>query len=93
MDGQTGFVWKLDRSYFIGVCPHYKADDQTVTMGGASRVFDGINVTRDTDQLILYTPQYNDNTLTDASAVSLNCLSQLATGVPRPPEPGESSPE
>ena len=20
--GQMGFVWKMDRSYFIGVCPH-----------------------------------------------------------------------
>ena len=69
--GQTGFVWKQDRSYFIGVCPHYVASEQTVTLGGSSRTFDGINIARGADQLILYTPQYNNNTLTDSSGVEV----------------------
>jgi hypothetical protein len=69
--GQTGFVWKFDRSYFIGVCPHYLANEQTVTVGGASRNFDGINVARGTDQLIIYTPQYDHNTLTASGGVEV----------------------
>ena len=75
--GEMGFVWKMDRSYFIGVCPHYNASDQTVTVGAGTRVFDGINIARGADQLILYTPQYNNNTLTDGSGVEV--VVQLST--------------
>ncbi len=76
--GQMGFVWKLDRSYFIGVCPHVLANEQTVTMGGATRNFDGINIARGANQLILYTPQYNNNTLTDSTGV------EVLVEMPRP---------
>jgi hypothetical protein len=69
--GQMGLVWKFDRSYFIGVCPHYQASGQTVTLGGGTQTFDGINVSRGANQLILYTPQYNNNTLTDNSGVEV----------------------
>ena len=69
--GQMGFVWKYDRSYFNGVCAHFTASQQTVTVGGVSRNFDGINLARGTNQLILYTPQYNNNTLTDSSGVEV----------------------
>ena len=75
--GQMGFVWKMDRSYFIGVCPHYIANQQTVTVGGSTLNFDGINVARGANQLILYTPQYNNNTLTDSSGVEV--LVELTT--------------
>ena len=87
--GQTGFVWKYDRSYFIGVCPHYRANEQTVTLGGASRAFDGINVSRGANQLILYTPQYDNNTLTDGSGVEvLVALSRPLMAPPRTPVTG-----
>jgi hypothetical protein len=69
--GQMGFVWKMDRSYYIGVCPHYVASEQTVTVGSATRTYEGINVARTNNQLILYTPQYNNNTLTDNSGVEV----------------------
>jgi len=75
--GQMGFVWKMDRSYFNGVCYHYLPDDHTVTVGGSSRVFDGINIARGSNQLILFTPQYNNNTLTSAGGVEV--LVELST--------------
>ena len=61
----------MDRSYFIGVCPYYQASQQTVTIGGGTQTFAGINIARGANNLILYTPQYNNNTLTDNSGVEV----------------------
>lgn len=69
--GQTGFVWKNDRSCFIGGCPHIVSGEQTVTIGGGARNYQGLNVARGADQLILYTPQYDNNTLTDATGTEV----------------------
>lgn len=69
--GQTGFVWKNDRSCLIGGCPHIVNGEQTVIMGGVSRYYQGLNVARAADQLIVYTPQYESNTLTDANGVEV----------------------
>lgn len=69
--GQTGFMWKFDRSCAIGGCPHIVKNEQTVTLGGVTRNYDGLNVARGADQLIVYTPQYDPNTLTDASGVEV----------------------
>ncbi len=75
--GQMGYVWKLDRTGFIGVCPHYRAAEQTVTINGVSQPFDGINIPRSSDTMILYTPQYDFNTLTDTNGVEV--LVELGT--------------
>ena len=80
--GEMGFVWKMDRSYFIGVCPYYQPSQQTVTIGGGTQTFAGINIPR-TNDLIIYTPQYNNNTLTDNSGVEV--LVQLTTPLLTPP--------
>jgi len=77
--GQMGFVWKMDRTYFNGVCYHGINSEQTVTVGGSSRAFDGINIPRGANQLILYTPQYNNNTLTDSSGVEVLILTPPST--------------
>ncbi len=69
--GQMGFIWRMDRSYYMGVCARYKPGDQTLTVGGVSHSYDGINIVRTNDQLIIYTPQYNNNTLTDNSGVEV----------------------
>lgn len=69
--GQTGFAWKFDRSCLIGGCPHIVRSEQTVTLGGVSRSYDGLNVARAANQLIVYTPQYDHNTLTDATGVEV----------------------
>ena len=68
--GEMGLVWKYDRSYFMGVCPHYQASGQTVTIGGNTQTFAGINIPR-ANNLIIYTPQYNNNTLTSGSGVEV----------------------
>ena len=69
--GQTGFVWKNDRSCAIGGCPHIVKNEQTVTLGGVARNYDGLNVPRGANQLVVYTPHYDHNTLTDASGVEV----------------------
>lgn len=67
--GQTGFAWKRDRSYFIGGCPYIKPNQQLITWvsGGATQEINGVNVARLSNELILYTPQYDYYTHTDNS--------------------------
>ena len=72
LESGSGFAWKLDRTAFIGECITHPADKQVVYYfhNGeliGSQPFDGINVPRDRDQFILYTPQYDASTLTDGS--------------------------
>jgi len=68
---QTGFAWKFDRSYFIADCVKTVDGDQTVAIGTASRNYQGMNTARASDDLIVYTPQYNNNTLTDNSGTEV----------------------
>ncbi len=75
--GEAGFAWKFDRSYFIGVCPQTRPNQHTLTLGGVTQQFQGINTNRVTDQIIVYTPQYNNNTLTDATGTEV--LVEMAT--------------
>jgi hypothetical protein len=51
----------LDRTSFIGQCPKIKVEEQTVNMGGGTRSYNGINVPRGAEELIIYTPQYDYN--------------------------------
>lgn len=65
----SGFAWKLDRSAFIGECVSHPADKQVVNYirtGSviATQMFHGINVPRQDNQFILYTPQYDADTQT-----------------------------
>ena len=62
-DGESGsgFAWKLDRGAFIGECVSHPADKQVVNYirnGSviATQMFHGINVPRQDNQCILYTP-------------------------------------
>ncbi len=68
----SGFAWNLDRSAFIGECVYHPQDKQVVTyfhngLGVGNQMFDAINVPREANQFILYTPQYDASTLTDSS--------------------------
>ena len=79
----SGFAWKLDRTAFIGECISHPADKQQVSyfQGGLlidDQSFNGINVSRDDDEFILYTPQYDLNTGTTGSVDSIEVLVQLA---------------
>ncbi|MGW8224669.1 MAG: phosphodiester glycosidase family protein [Anaerolineales bacterium] len=78
----SGFAWKLDRSAFIGECVSHPADKQQVSyfennLWIADQFFDDINVGRDDNEFILYTPQYGSNTGTTGSLDSIEVLVQL----------------
>ena len=78
----SGFAWNLDRSAFIGECVEHPASKQHVYFysGGSefgSLGFDGINVSRDSNEFILYTPQYDIDTGTTDITDSVEVLVQL----------------
>lgn len=88
----SGFVWKLDRSAFIGECilhpkPPNFGRKQIVTFlkTGINQLFNGINIPRGEDELIIYTPQYDTNTLTDGSGIEV--LVELTESFLIRPEP------
>jgi len=65
--GGSGFAWKLNREVFIGESVRTPVTDVVYLRTGEDpvQVFDGINIERNSDQLILYTPQYNNDTGTE----------------------------
>ncbi|HSW44352.1 MAG TPA: phosphodiester glycosidase family protein [Phycisphaerae bacterium] len=64
---ESGFVWQLDRDAFIGECVTHLASKQIVTYvaSGNTQTFQGINRSRGSGELIIYTPQYDSDTKTD----------------------------
>jgi hypothetical protein len=60
----SGFVWTMDRLAFIGGCIVHPPGKQIITHvpTGRTILFDGINVPREENQLIIYTPQYDATT-------------------------------
>ncbi len=63
----SGFVWTLSRQAFIGECIDHPSDKQVITYldyldGRYTQKFQGINVPRDNDTIIIYTPQYAAST-------------------------------
>jgi len=71
--GSSGFAWHLDRSAFIGQCVFHRPEKQfiTFTSTGITQRFDGINFGRGSNELVIYTPQYDSDTNTDASGVEV----------------------
>lgn len=74
----AGFIWKLDRSAFIGECITHPPDKQYIDYTtGKTQSFDGINRARgddgdgDGDDIVLYTPQYGDSTGTGNGGVEV----------------------
>jgi len=76
----SGFVWKMDRSAFIGECISHPLDKQVVHIADGDNQYtlylDGLNRARGDDELILFTPQYNMNTET-TSADSIEVLIEM----------------
>jgi hypothetical protein len=72
-EGWSGFVWGSDRSATIGQCLVSTKGGQYVTFADREKTLaiDGLNTTRGTNNLILYTPQFAVNTLTDDSGVEI----------------------
>lgn len=87
--GWSGMAWKLNRTVFMGGCVNHTSDRQYVRYHatGATQTFNGINESRGTDHLILYTPQYDNNTHTDHSGVEV--LVQLSEPLLIKPQPAQ----
>ena len=81
--GGSGFAWKSDRSAFIGNSVSHPPDKQVVTFldDDYQMELDGLNVTRDENDLILYTPQYDTDTGTDNSGVEVLVEMDAPAGV------------
>jgi hypothetical protein len=63
--GGSGFVWKMDRSAFVGGCVNHQVDKQIVYFSnGNTQNINGINVERNSNSLVIYTPQYDGVTPT-----------------------------
>ncbi len=62
--GESGFVWKSDRSAFIGGCVLHQPQRQILSFPatGNSIRLNGINELRRDNSLVLFTPQYSANT-------------------------------
>ena len=71
--GWSGFAWKLDRSAFIGECVYHLPEKQYIVyqLTGNTQLITHINTSRGTNDLVLYTPQYNSRTGTDNSGVEV----------------------
>lgn len=71
--GSSGFAWHLDRTALIGQCVFHRPEKQfiTFTLTGTTQRFDGINFDRESNELVVYTPQYDSDTNTDASGVEV----------------------
>lgn len=73
LGGWGGFAWKLDRSAFISECLYHEPEKQfvTYTATGVTQQISRVNAPRITNILVMYTPQYNSQTLNDGSGVEV----------------------
>ena len=76
----SGFVWKLDRTAFVGQCIRHDPAKQVLTFpklydpadpAASQQKYQGVNTPRGSDEIILYTPQYDRSTKTDASGIEI----------------------
>lgn len=65
LGGWGGFAWKLDRSAFISECLYHFPEKQFVTYPatGNTQEITVVNEPRPNHGLVMYTPQYNSQTL------------------------------
>jgi hypothetical protein len=68
LGGWSGFAWKLDRSAFIGKCVAHNPEKQVIAYPatGATQQIAQVNPSSHSDELVLFTPQYNTRTGTSA---------------------------
>jgi len=71
--GESGFAWRLDRTPFIGGCVVHDNDKQRLYFPTSDKQLwiDNINVERAANELILYTPQYDEDTGTDDTGLEI----------------------
>jgi hypothetical protein len=71
-EARNTFVWKMNRDAFIGDCVRHPDTKQVITYDDTkTQYINGVNVPRGSDQLILYTPQYDRDTGTNDSGVEV----------------------
>lgn len=60
----SGFVWTMDRQAFVGGCVVHRPGKQVVSLIRPRKTvpFDGINVARGEDELVIYTAHYGAST-------------------------------
>jgi hypothetical protein len=77
----SGFFWKLDRQAYIGECVQHVAANQVIENldSGFDIKIQGINVDRGSDELIVYTPQFDTSTETNASGTEILVAMQRPT--------------
>jgi hypothetical protein len=78
----SGFVWKMDRSAFIGECITHEPTKQIVYIANNdgdqfTYFLDGLNIPRGENELILYTPQYDTNTNTSSSEEGIEIIIEI----------------
>lgn len=77
--GQSGFAWKLDRSAFIGECVTHMNHKQIVRYANnTTQEFRAINLEPGSNELVVFTPNYDTNTGTD------NTVSEVLVELDRP---------
>lgn len=70
--GISGFGWRTDRTPFFGGCLRYVDYWNTVTYAdGYYQNFHGVNTARGTNQIIVYTPHYNNQTPSASTGVEV----------------------
>ena len=72
-----GFIWRMDRQAFVTEClVSAPGKQQVVLLKSDKKVpFDGINIPREKDQLVIYTPQYG--AVTPSSKNGLEILVEI----------------
>jgi len=73
LGGGSGFGWTYDRQAFIGRCVDYDPGAQIVVIPATETTLrlNGVNVPREEDTLVLYTPQFNARTGTNDSGAEV----------------------
>ena len=85
--GFTGFAWTLNRVPFIGENVWQKPEKNIVVFPETetSMEINGVNQPRNSDELVMYTPQYDESTLTNDKGVEV--LVELTRPTMLLPEP------
>ncbi len=68
--GDAGFAWTLERNAFIGDCVYHAASKQKISFANSDYMpnLQAINILRTSQDLILYTPQYDASTRTTSTS-------------------------
>ncbi len=72
--GDAGFAWTQEREAFIGSCVYHTGNENETLFENAGTFapnIDAINVARNSEEFIVYTPQFDSDTNTDGTALEL----------------------